>query len=106
MSLTVRLGAGQDMVFSSNITHNLVSMASAAGIYEACWHPERIGGRTASDLVEPLQRGLAWLLKHEAEARRHEHPSGWGKYDNFVPWVRRYLVACEANPDADVSVSR
>ncbi len=32
--------------------------------------------------------------------------NGWGTYKNFVPWVAKYLAACEEYPDADVSVSR
>ena len=33
-------------------------------------------------------------------------PNGWGLYEHFIPWIERYLEACEANPDATVSVSR
>ncbi len=95
-----------EQVFASNITHNLGLMAKAAGIYEHCWHPEDIGITKAWQLIEPLRKGLAWLRANETAARRHDDSNGWGLYQDFVPWVETYLSACEAEPGADVSVSR
>jgi hypothetical protein len=31
--------------------------------------------------------------------RALEPENKWGTYDNFVPWVERYLAACEEYPD-------
>lgn len=99
-------GRGPDTLYSANITHNLNSMAEAAGIYGACWRPETIGITKASQLIEPLRAGLAWLRANPVDARKHDAKNGWGVYEHFVPWVEKYLAACERYPDAEVSVSR
>jgi hypothetical protein len=97
---------GGGTVFDANVTHNLHEMADAAGIYEACWNPEEIGITKAGQLVDPLRKGLAWLKANDAEARKYDSPNGWGLYRNFVPWVERYLAACEKYPEATIGVSR
>jgi hypothetical protein len=99
-------GRGGVTLFDANVTHNLSAMAEAAGIYKALWRPEELGITKAGQLVEPLKSGLAWLKANEAEARTHDSPNGWGLYVHFVPWVERYLAACEKYPDATIGVSR
>jgi hypothetical protein len=37
--------------YQSNITHNLGSMAEAAGIYQALWHPEEIPSASLMKLM-------------------------------------------------------
>lgn len=109
MSLDVTLTAVRTMeveLFDANITHNLGRMAEAAGIYKHLWRPDDIGITTAGQLIEPLRAGLALLKADPARFEAFNAPNGWGLYENFVPWVERYLAACEANPDAKVSVSR
>jgi len=32
--------------------------------------------------------------------------NGWGLYEDFVPWIERYLAACEEYPEAIIRVSR
>lgn len=94
-------------VFTANITHNLGAMANAAGIYEACWRPESLTPKPhASDLIEPLRAGLSKLKANPSHFETFNAPNGWGLYKHFVPWVERYLEACEANPTAEVEVSR
>jgi hypothetical protein len=95
-------GIEQNEVFSANITHNLGRMAEAAGIYEACWRPEEIGIHKAGDLVPLLRAGLEKMRARPAFFRTFDAPNGWGLYENFVPWVAKYLAACEEHPDADV----
>lgn len=93
-------------VYSANITHNLGKMADAAGIYKHLWRPEEIGVTQARQLIDPLKAGLALLKSDPERFRAFDAPNGWGKYENFVPFVEKYLAACEANPDAAVTVSR
>ncbi len=93
-------------VFQANITHNLNSMAEAAGIYQACWRPEEIGVTVAAQLVPLLRVGLEKLRADPLKFLVFNAANGWGTYEQFVPWVERYLRACEENPDATVSVSR
>lgn len=92
--------------FSANITHNLNTMAAAAGIYHHLWRPDEIGITKASELIEPLAEGLA-LLRSDPERFKAFNPeNGWGDYDGLVDFVSEYLDACLRNPDALVSVSR
>lgn len=107
MSLDVMLtGSIGKEIYSANITHNLNTMAQAAGIYEALWRPEEIGITKAGQLVEPLRSGLAKLEGDPSKFEAYNSPNGWGLYKHFVPFVRNYLEACENSPEATVSVSR
>lgn len=98
--------AETDEVFSRNITHNLGKMADAAGVYYALWRPDEIGITKASQLVEPLTKGLAILRANPNEYRKYNPSNGWGNYEGLVAFVVAYLSACEEYPDAEVSVSR
>jgi hypothetical protein len=93
-------------LYAANISHNLCTMAEAAGIYRHLWRPEEIGITTAAQLVEPLREGLARLQADEAKFVALNPKNGWGSYDGFVPWVARYLRACEDSPRSTVRVSR
>ncbi len=107
MSLDITLKAVRPTtVFEANITHNLVAMAREAGIYEACWRPEEIGITKAAQLIEPLRNGIAQMKADPERFKKHNPSNGWGSYERFLPWLEQYLAACEANPDATVSVWR
>ena len=107
MSLDVYLTKVQPCtVFDANITHNLGAMAREAGIYQHCWRPEEIGITHARQLIEPLQTAIAAMRADPARFERHDAPNGWGLYKHFLPWLEKYLAACEEHPDAEVSVSR
>lgn len=93
-------------VYSANITHNLGAMAREAGIYMHLWRPDEIGVTKAAQLIEPLRVGVALMRADPQRFERHNAPNGWGLYKNFVPFVEKYLAACEENPDADVEVWR
>lgn len=109
MSLDVDTG-GQEpytvQLFSANITHNLNTMADAAGIYKALWRPEEIGITQAGQLIEPLTAGLRLLRADPDRFKALNPPNGWGDYDGFVPWIEAYLAACREHPKAEVWVSR
>lgn len=107
MSLDVWLtGAVGKEIYSANITHNLNTMAEAAGIYMHLWRPDELGVTRAGDLVDSLRAGLARLEADPAKYEAYNSPNGWGLYKHFVPFVRGYLEACENSPDATVHVSR
>lgn len=107
MSLDVYLfDAEQGYVYSANITHNLNKMADAAGIYKPLWHPVANGFRKASDLIEPLRAGLNQMIERPTHFEQFNASNGWGLYENFVPWIAKYLEACIAHPDATIEVSR
>lgn len=93
-------------IYWSNITHNLGKMAHEAYIYEHLWRPEEVGVTKAKQLIRPLEEGLAFLKREPEHFSQFNAPNGWGKYENFVPFVEKYLEACRENPDATVRVSR
>lgn len=93
-------------VYSANITHNLGDMAEEAGIYMHLWRPEEIGITLAGELIEPLRAGLALLKADPERFEKHNSPNGWGLYKHFVPFVERYLAACEETPGATIEISR
>lgn len=95
-----------DEVFSANVTHNLNTMAEAAGIYKHLWRPDEIGITTAAELVQPLTDGLRLLVENPARFEALNPPNKWGSWEGFVPWVARYLEACREHPAATVRVSR
>lgn len=103
MSLDVTL-VGE--VFSSNITHNLGRMAEEAGIYKHVWHPEDLLIKYASQMIVPLQTAIALMNKDPDRFKKFDSPNGWGMYEHFLPWLERYLWACEENPSAEIRVSR
>lgn len=100
------IDGGTNLVYSSNITHNLGQMASAAGIYEYLWRPDEIGVTTASQLIEPLAKGLHRLRTDPEHYKTFDSPNGWGVYENLVKFVDEYQKACVEYPDATVSVWR
>ena len=107
MSLDVYLKAIRPVtVFDANITHNLGKMADAAGVYYACWRPEEIGCKYAGDIIPILIKGIADMKARPDYFRQFEPENKWGTYDNFLPWLEKYLAACIENPDAEIEASR
>lgn len=92
-----------DVVYHSNITHNLRHMAKACGLYEYLWDCKV--NVEASSLITPLARGLLKLIKHPEQFEEFNPKNGWGSYDVFVKFVRDYLEACIENPEAKVFIS-
>lgn len=93
-------------LFSANITHNLGKMADKAGIYYTCWRPEEIGATRARDILPLLEKGYADMIAQPEYYKQFDSPNGWGTYLDFLPWVKEYMNACRAFPDADISVDR
>ena len=96
----------RDVVFEANITHNLNTMAEAAGIYKHLWRPEEIGITTAKELIEPVSKGLDDMRERPDYYKQFNSPNGWGLYKHFVPWIEKYLQACIDYPNSLVEVSR
>lgn len=93
-------------LYEANITHNLGPMGREAGIYKHLWRPEEIGITKAKQLIEPLREGLALMKADPERFKKHNAPNGWGLYEHFVPFVEKYIEACEEYPEANVRVSR
>lgn len=99
-------GRAGAQLFTANITHNLNTMADAAGIYGVLWHPEDNGIAKAEQLIAPLKSAIGMMVSDPPRFRKHDAANGWGTYDDFVPWLGRLLKACEQHPGAKVWVSR
>jgi len=107
MSLDVALTTARDgAVFEFNITHNLTTMAEAAGIYRAMWRPEELGYVKAGNLICILEAGLVLLLTEPEKYRALSPGNGWGTYQGFVKAVRKYIAACKDFPEALIGVCR
>ena len=112
-----------DECYHGNITHNLGAMADACGLYDVLWRPYRLF-RTefanydeemeyesrceikAKQLIEPMGKGLKELKSNPEKYKAYDSPNGWGLYENFVPFVEKYLKACKKYPDLLVQVDR
>lgn len=107
MSLDVYLTEMRETsIFESNITHNLTTMADAAGLYKALWRPDELFIEYAEDLIPLLRAGLE-QLRNDPEKFRALAPSNkWGNYEGLIEFTRSYLEACECNPRAKIHVSR
>ena len=90
-------------VYSANITHNLAQMAKEAGFYLHLWHPDLLGITKASELIEPLEKGLQLLKADPQRFDQFNAPNGWGKREDLVRFVREYLEACREHPEAIVN---
>jgi hypothetical protein len=106
MSLDVSLIEDGKEVFTANITHNLNRMADEAGIYKALWRPEEIGATVADDIIDRLIEGLEDMSRRPSHYEMFNAENGWGTYNNFLPWVAKYLEACIQHPAATIEVSR
>lgn len=105
---TVNVGQGpEDITMASfNITHNLTDMAQAAGIYHVLWRPEECGIQQASQLVTPLQEGLAILESNPDAFHEFDPCNGWGSYEGFIIVVYQVLQACKDRPHLKVKAFR
>jgi hypothetical protein len=95
-----------DTVYSDNITHNLNTMAQKAGLYKYLWRPEELNIKKASELINPLRKGLHKLKMNPIKYKKFNPENGWGDYEGLVSFVENYLNACYKYPDANVEASR
>jgi hypothetical protein len=87
-------------IYEASITHNLTTMAHAAGIYEALWEPQESGYNQAEDIIEILEQGLKALKRDPEFYKKYNAENGWGTYKHFVPFVENILKACKQHPTA------
>jgi hypothetical protein len=112
-------------LYHANITHNLYAMAHAANIYDVLWRPCRVHPDYVSidnydwemrfedsvtiyakDITELIQAGLHRLKTRPGCYKQFDSPNRWGIYEDFIPFVEKYLKACLEYPDAIVRVDR
>jgi len=81
------------VVFHTQITHNLVPMAEAAGIFYEIWRPQNYGISMAQQLIIPLWSGLNRLRASSNLFKPYSHPR-FGDYNEMINFVEEYLDAC------------
>ena len=95
-----------ELIYTANITHNLGKMASKADIYQHLWRHEELGITKAKELIEPLTAAIQDMGNRPEYYKQFNDENGWGMYEHFIPWLKRYLDACVKYPDSIISVSR
>lgn len=101
-----------DIVYEANITHNLGEIAKNTHItmghslYKYLWRADEMGIKEAKDLINPLHKGLKYLLTYEKRLKKYEPENGWGTHDKLVLFVFEYLRACHRNPKANIEICR
>jgi hypothetical protein len=94
------------VLYEANITHNLTGMADACGLYKPVWRPEDIVIKTGADLIQHLRDGIKRLESAPAYYSQFDSESGWGTYNQFLPFLRGLLVACVQHPKAEYYACR
>ena len=105
MSLDIDLIVDDEIVYTTNITHNLSEMAQACGVYWACWHPRDISCKKARHITPMLKTGLFLLREYPDFYKLFESPNKWGMYDDFFSWLETFTDACNKYPEAKLEVS-
>lgn len=93
-------------VWAIGITHDLTAMAEAAGLYECMWRPKECGITIASQMIEPLEKGINAMIENKVWLKTM-NPENWlESYDTLFSVAQRYLAACVENHNAKVEVGR
>jgi hypothetical protein len=110
LQVTADVGGAEPHVvtlWSANYTHNCNTMAEAAGIQKHVWRPEELLEiKTAGDLVEPLRAGIRRMEEEPQKFIALNPANGFGSYETFLPWLKKYLAACMEYPKATIYASR
>ena len=107
MSLDISFKQVQEAIVAShNITHNLIFMADACGLYMPLWRPKEIGVAYAKELLPLVEHGLEYLKSDPETFKQFDAPNGWGTYESFVRFVEDVLLSCKEYPEASISAYR
>lgn len=88
-----------------NITHNLNTMFTKAGVYNELWRPNE--GTRAKDILPKLKIAYQDMLNRPDYYRQFDSPNGWGTYDvGGLEFIRDVIESCEQYPEALVEVCR
>lgn len=93
-----------DEVYSESITTNLFKMACQAGVDKYIFEDDNSEKLTGKDAIDGLTKGLAVLIEKPDHFRQFDAKPGWGRYENILEFVTKYLKACTNYPDAVISI--
>jgi hypothetical protein len=89
---------------SINITHNVSGMWSKAGIYDAFYQSD--GWTITEPYLAMLRAGLAKFESEYKEFEKLNAANGWGKAENALPFLKKWIEICSANIGCRIRVSR
>lgn len=92
-----------NIVFHSNMTHNVSSMWSLAGIYDEVYNSQ---GQTAKDILPRLQEGLDRMKKFPTAFKTLNPENGWGTYEHAVKFLEEIVQACKEYPNSEIFISK
>jgi hypothetical protein len=116
-----------EILYESNITHNLTEMADKAGIYNTIWRPYKLlknynldenadyklqldfednNKVYAIDLIENLENGYKKLRDNHKYFQSFNPKNGWGSYETLLNFVVCYLDECKKYPNGLILVCR
>jgi hypothetical protein len=96
----------QKQIKHLNVTHNLVQMANALGVYDIIWRPEENGITECRQLIEHLEIAFKKMKANPQEYKKYEPSNGWGSLLTFESFLYEYIEVCKENPEALIKVDR
>lgn len=103
MSLDVFLLDGEDLLFTSEISHNYRHLAQEVNVYSPVWHPGTMGITKAGDLLPHLTTALVYLTENTTVFQEFY---GVTVFVRFFDFIRSYRAACVEHPSATVEAYR
>ncbi len=92
-----------EVLYTTNITHNLIPMWRRVGVYEELYNAD---GVAASNIVPALVNGLAFMRANPNTCRALEPANGHGTYRDALPFLQELHDACRLNSRAMLKVAQ
>jgi len=103
MSWDISLTADRPtVVFETNITFNLNTMANAVGVLGPVLNPSQ--PTKATSLLPLLRSAIARMEAEPCRFQRYNPTNGIGSYEELLAALKALLKACRENPDAEYNV--
>lgn len=94
-----------------NYTSNTSMMLQVASVATGCvptevWVGEFLEGKLCSEVADILRKSTQWMADHPTEMKAMNPDNGWGNFDSYLQWLRRWQDACEKYPNHICHISR
>lgn len=86
-------------LYSGNVTYNVFKMYAEAGCRDAL---KAATDKKASELIEPLESGLAAMRADPDKYKALNPSNGWGSYEGAMKFLDELIAACRAHPKATI----
>jgi len=92
-------------IFTTNITHNLVPMAKACGLYDCMWNADDLDKRSITDLIAELSVGIDELSKNRTKYELMTPSNNWGSYDGLLRAALNFHSELVMRSDKDITIT-